>query len=469
MKRWGFHPQVLASRVCHLVPGPQPTAARRLATTAPATTAIDFGRGQPAPSLLPFGLLQDVAVPRLADDLRTLYAQGRSGCLGYGEDRGGRRFRLRFADFLRDQAGHAVDGESLFMTNGSSQGLQMVLDLFTSEGDTIFVENPTYFLALAIFKGRGLNVVGVETDEQGINVEDLEAKLRVHGRLNKKPPVVYVIPTFSNPTGVTLSMERRHRLLDLSRRTEAKIVADEVYQFLAFGDQHRPPPSLFHLAQQGGSVDHNVITLNSFSKIMAPGLRLGWLQASEPLLKHIEEYGPIQSGGGLNPVVLQLVHHALEATDKRGQGVLAQHLVHLRRTYAHLSDTLCSALQASLPTASLTSLSSHGADGAAAGEARRRGVCFDRPSGGYFVWLRLPDLLLEASDDASLRPHEAFARACRDRGVAYQPGHRFTAASPPSSAWENYARLSFAYYSPDEIAEGVRRLASVIDDLATRQ
>ncbi|ELR12972.1 GntR family transcriptional regulator, putative [Acanthamoeba castellanii str. Neff] len=371
---------------------------------------------------------QDVAVPRLADDLRTLYAQGT----------GGRRFRLRFADFLRDQAGHAVDGESLFMTNGSSQGLQMVLDLFTSEGDTIFVENPTYFLALAIFKGRGLNVVGVETDEQGINVEDLEAKLRVHGRLNKKPPVVYVIPTFSNPTGVTLSMERRHRLLDLSRRTEAKIVADEVYQFLAFGDQHR------------GSVDHNVITLNSFSKIMAPGLRLGWLQASEPLLKHIEEYGPIQSGGGLNPVVLQLVHHALEATDKRGQGVLAQHL-------------------ASLPTASLTSLSSHGADGAAAGEARRRGVCFDRPSGGYFVWLRLPDLLLEASDDASLRPHEAFARACRDRGVAYQPGHRFTAASPPSSAWENYARLSFAYYSPDEIAEGVRRLASVIDDLATRQ
>jgi DNA-binding transcriptional MocR family regulator len=122
-------------------------------------------------------------------------------------------------------------------------------------------------------------VVGVETDEQGINVEDLEAKLRVHGRLNKKvrqiagwprfaegsgphlmwgavvvcaqPPLVYVIPTFSNPTGVTLSMERRHRLLDLSRRTEAKVVADEVYQFLAFDDQHRPPPSLFHLAQQG--------------------------------------------------------------------------------------------------------------------------------------------------------------------------------------------------------------------------
>lgn len=122
-------------------------------------------------------------------------------------------------------------------------------------------------------------MVGVETDEQGIKVEDLEAKLRVHSRLNKKvrqiegwprfaagagphfmwgaavvcaqPPVVYVIPTFSNPTGVTLSMERRHRLLDLSRRTEAKIVADEVYQFLAFDDQHPPPPSLFHLAQQG--------------------------------------------------------------------------------------------------------------------------------------------------------------------------------------------------------------------------
>ena len=181
-----------------------------------------------------------------------------------------------------------------------------------------------------------------------------------------------------------------------------------------------------------------------------------------------ESDGPIQSGGGLNPLVLQLVHHALEATDERGQGALAQHLAHLRRTYAHLSDTLCSALQASLPTASLASLSSGVADAAAA-EARRRGVCFDRPSGGYFVWLRLPDLLIEASSDASLRPHE-FARACRDRGVAYQPGHSFAASSPSSSSsWENYARLSFAYYSPGEIAEGVRRLASVIDHLAPRQ
>jgi DNA-binding transcriptional MocR family regulator len=170
--------------------------------------------------------------------------------------------------------------------------------------------------------------------------------------------------------------------------------------------------------------------------------------------------------------VLLMVYHALEATDDRGQSLLARHLDYLRRTYAHLSDTMCSALHASsLPTAALRS-SAAGPDADADSEiqARRRGVCFDRPHGGYFVWLRLPDL----TPEGAASPSDAFVQACRERGVSYKPGHLFysppslgpnSAAHRPNNA--SYARLSFAYYSPDEIVEGVRRLAGAIDHVVT--
>ena len=360
---------------------------------------IDFGVGQPSLSLLPLAALNQAAQHRLS--------QADPALLQYGAEAGDGYSRLALAQFLSDGYGLPVEADQLFITNGISQALDLICTRFTQPGDTIFVEEPTYFLALHIFADYHLNLVGIPVDEEGLVIEALEEKLARH-----QPAFLYTIPTFHNPAACTLSRARRERLLALSLHHNFLIVADEVYHLLDY--TATPPPALASYVET-----EMVLSLGSFSKILAPGLRLGWVQAAPVLLDRLIHSGLVESGGGLNLFTSGIAHSMLEL------GLQREHLIHLKAVYRQRAAALSAALRQHLPTS----------------------ITFDEPQGGFFIWLRLPEEM-----DAQLWLNKA-----RRYDVAFQPGIKFSSAQ----GLTNYMRLCFAYYETEELEDGVLRLAHV--------
>ena len=361
---------------------------------------IDFGIGQPGFDLLPARLMQRTATRRL-DDVDTSF-------LNYGAGQGDGFFRQALARFLSDGYGEAVDADALFITAGASNALDLTCTLFTRPGDVVFAAEPTYFLALRIFADHGLRVVPIPTDEQGMNIQALEEALHT-----ERPALLYVIPTFQNPAGMTLPLERRRRLVELAAAYDFLIAADEVYHLLAY--TAAPPAPMAHFMDDG-----RVISLGSFSKILAPGLRLGWVQANPAMIRRFVTSGLVDSGGGLNPFTSALVRVALE------EGWQEEYLARLRRTYAHRIEVMDAALGAEL------------------GDL----VDYTRPAGGFFFWLTLaPEM-----DSQRLRT------LADDYRVGFQPGTRFSSRGE----LRDRLRLSFAFYDEDAIREGVARLARLL-------
>ena len=361
---------------------------------------IDLGVGQPDFELLPLDLLRRAAAQRLAG--------GDRGFLNYGYEQGGGHFRLALADFLQRHYRQPVAAESLMTSAGTSQALDLICTRFTQPGDIVFVEEPTYFLALRIFADRGLEVVSVPTDEQGLVVKALPALLEAH-----RPAFLYTIPTFHNPTGITLTAERRKRLLALSREHDFLIVADEVYQPLHYAK--KPAPSL---ATFGGS--ENILSVGTFSKILAPGLRLGWIHATPALLQPLVKSGLVASGGGLNPFTSALVKVVL------AEGWLDQHVTRLQADYGGRLATMETALTAEM------------------GDM----VEFLPPAGGFFFWLKLPEGLSATGLRETAHHH----------GVDFRPGTLFSG----SGSCHACLRLCFAFYDEPKIQEGVRRLGRAL-------
>lgn len=362
---------------------------------------INFGVGQPDPSLLPLVPLQKAAEHR--------FSQNNPLILAYGVEQGNGLFRIALAEFLSRSYSTPVGANELFVTNGNSQGLDFVCTLFSRPGDTIFVEEPTYFLALRIFADHGLNVIGLPTDEEGLVIEAVEENLAEH-----RPVFLYTIPSFHNPSAVTLSQARRERLVSLSEEYNFLLVADEVYHLLAY-TATPPAPLGSYIAAE------TVLSLGSFSKILAPGLRLGWIQTGPALIERLVHNGLLDSGGGLNPFTSAIVRSALEL------GIQAEHLAQLKTIYRRRIVTMCRALRQQLPAS----------------------VTFTEPDGGFFVWLCLPEDI-----DAGALVDDA-----RRHNVGFEPGLSFSSRRQ----LRNYARLSFAYYDTAAIEEGVERLAQVIN------
>ncbi|MGB5749525.1 MAG: PLP-dependent aminotransferase family protein, partial [Desulfobacterales bacterium] len=180
---------------------------------------IDFGVGQPSPALLPLALLKEAAARRLDENDPSF--------LAYGTNQGDGYFRAELADYLNEHYHILVDADQLFVTSGASMGLDLLCTLFARPGDTIFVEEPSYFLALRIFTDHHLKIISLPMDAGGLNIGVLEEKLIRH-----QPVFLYTIPTFHNPFSVTLGAERRKQLVELSRRHNFLIIADEVYHLL---------------------------------------------------------------------------------------------------------------------------------------------------------------------------------------------------------------------------------------------
>ena len=361
---------------------------------------INFGIGQPSPDLLPVELMRTASASFLN------HAQPSE--LNYGERQGDIRFRESLAAFLSEGYSTAVSSDSLFVTGGNSQALDFVCALLTRPGDTVIVEEPSYFLAFQIFRDHGLNIVSIPVDEEGLDTDRLEQVLA-----QTAAKLLYTIPSFHNPGGQTMSLERRKRLVELSREHGFLIAADEVYQLLYY---YQPPPAALGTMIDSGTI----LSLGSFSKIMAPGLRLGWIQTSPQLMDQLMESGAVNSGGSFNHFTSHVMRHAIEL------GLQECFLQQLRESYRRRVELMDELLHEHI------------------GQLAR----WKRPEGGYFFWLKFDDSI----DIAELRRHAA------EFNTGFQPGSHFSA----NNDLHNYMRLSFAHYNEDSIAEGIKRLARLL-------
>ena len=364
---------------------------------------IDLGLGDPSLSLLPLDLIREAAQARLS--------QADNSFLQYGAEQGDGHFRLALANFLTKGYGFDVKPESLFVTNGISNALDLICTLFTKAGDTIFVEEPTYFLALRIFEDHHLKVISIDTDESGLVIESLEEKLAEF-----RPKFLYLIPTFQNPTGTTMPQEQRERLVQLAKEYDFIIVADEVYHPLNYTSYAPTPPKSF-----AAYIDaENVISLGSFSKILAPGLRIGWLQAHSEKIERFKTCGLLDSSGGLNPFTSAIIRGVIES------GGLDNNIKKLINIYRSRLHVMNSALQEQLPD-----------------------IEYIVPHGGYFFWLRLP----EKTDAKELRKSAQIFK------VDFRPGTLFSSRD----GLKNQIRLCFVHYEEGEIREGILRLKECLN------
>lgn len=359
---------------------------------------IDFSLGHPGNNQLPIVDIREMANRAFSDAGNDL--------LQYGPKSGAKSFREALAQMLSSRLGVPTHPDTLFITAGASQALDMACEILSKPGDVVFVEEPTYFLALRIFASRGLRVKGIPVDSYGLDVEALEAALS-----ETTPAFVYTIPTYQNPTGVTLPKERRTRLVELSQRYGFTIVADEVYQLLDFGVP--PPPPMFSFDEGG-----HVVAISSFSKILGPGLRLGWLQGTPEFVDRLGRSAVVNSGGGLNPISSAIVQVGLES------GFQLEHLNRLRQEFRARADSLAEELEHHLPAAE-----------------------FRTPEGGYFFWVRIPGVdALQLADVAN------------EEGVKFQPGPAFSS----EEGLRDFVRLSLSYYDANHLGVGAERLAKAV-------
>ncbi|MEX2221999.1 MAG: PLP-dependent aminotransferase family protein [Candidatus Rokuibacteriota bacterium] len=306
-----------------------------------------------------------------------------------------------------DGEGIRVDADSILVCNGAKQGIELACKLFLEPGDAIVVTRPTYQSALSVFRGWEAAFVEVGMDADGMIVDELAATLqeREHGG-QSTPKFVYDVPEFHNPTGVTLSHRRRAALVELAQRHRMLILEDDPYRRIRFAGEPVPP---IQALDPAGCV----IGLGTFAKLVAPGLRLGWVAANREIVGRM---AAMKADGGTSPFTQRILIEYWRAG--RFEADIRERVT----TYRAHRDVMAQAVREHLPQAS-----------------------FDLPQGGYYLWLRLPD---GVDSDTLATQAEAL-------GVQILPASQFNATPGP----RNYVRLAYSYASPSEIVEGVRRLA----------
>ena len=354
---------------------------------------ISFARGVPAPECLP--------VEELADCARAVVERDGRGVLSYGPVGGYEPLRQWIAER------HGVSAKRVLLTNGSLQGFVFLARSLPP--GPVLVEQPTYDRPLKILAGLSRDVIQLPMDEEGLDPDALERALR-HG---PKPSLLYTIPTFQNPSGRTLSLERRRRVVELAREHELLVLEDDPYGLVRFDGE--PQPTLFELDADGAGAQQ-VAYSSSFSKTIAPGLRVGYFVLPEDLERELEAAAVSTY---ITPVLLgqATVHEFLRRGNFEPNLARVSQLLRIRR------DVMLAALDRDFPD----------------------GATWSRPQGGYFLWLQLPGEV-----DAG----ELLVRA-EDAGVTFVKGSDFGAGA-------SSARLAFSFVSPDEIGEGVRRLAALV-------
>ncbi len=365
---------------------------------------LDLGWGHPDPVLLDTAGLQAAAE-------QTLTTYGPIA-LGYGYEHGPAPLLAQIAARIAAAEGRAPQPGEIMATAGNSHALDLLCTICTRPGDTLLVAEPTYHLAVRILRDHPLDLVPVPGDAGGVDIAALETTLARLAAAGKQPRALYSIPTFANPTGISLADDRRRALADLAVAHDLLIFEDDVYRELAFDAP--APASLWSMAPG------QVVRMGSFSKSLAPGLRLGYLTAPAPIISALTGSGVLDSGGGVNHFTALLVATYM------ANGGYAAGVERLRAAYRERRDALCDALEARLPA----------------------GCQVRRPAGGFFVWVDLPP-------GTDLRTLGERAEA---QGVAYLPGSKFFLAGGGNSA----LRLSFSLYAPAQLVEAAHRLGRAL-------
>jgi 2-aminoadipate transaminase len=337
------------------------------------------------------------------------------GMLQYGATEGYEPLREQLSAFMASK-GVAVNQDGLIVTTGSQQALDLIGKTMISPGDKVIVEGPTFLATIQCFRLYGADLISAPIDENGVKVDELEKLIIQH-----KPKFVYLIPTFGNPSGVMLSLERRKRVLELAVNYETLIVEDDPYGDLYFGE--KPPPSILSLCAQQPGAREWVAHCGSLSKVLSPGLRVGWMIAQPELLAKAtmcKQFSDAHTSTFTQATAAEYLR----------AGRMPATLAKVRKTYAERAAAMGAALKREL------------------GDA----IEFTQPQGGLFFWARLTGAGGKISDASE------FAKKAIEEGVAFVPGAPFYAANPDRST----LRLSFATADVGKIEEGVGRLGRAI-------
>lgn len=383
------------------------SAIRELLKVTERPDFISFAGGLPAPEVFP--------VAEVAAAAQQILQQQGAQALQYGATEGYRPLREFIAQQMAEEAGFPVSSENVLITTGSQQALDLIGKILVDPGDTLLVESPTYLAALQAWNAYGARYQEVAADEQGLQIEALESVLAA------APKFLYTVPNFQNPSGITLSLERRERLVEIARRAGLPIVEDDPYRELRFEGEHLP--RIFDLDGQrrAGAADYagDVIYINTFSKVLAPGLRVGWIVAAAELISKLAQ---AKQGTDLHTAMLsQLLAYELARS-----GFIKQHLPTIIHAYRERRDAMLAALAEHFP----------------------QGVRWTRPQGGMFLWVTLPD---------GIDTEEAL-RAAIEQKVAFVPGTSFH----PAGGGSHTMRLNFSNARPEMIYEGIVRLSKVL-------
>jgi len=400
---WGFRYAYRAQRMGSSV-------IRELLKLTEQPDIISFAGGLPAPEVFPIEKFREACNYVLTN----LGPQS----LQYGTTEG----YLPLREMIARHAGRygiEVTADNVLITSGSQQALDFIGRLFINNGDHIVVESPTYLGALQAWSAYGASYVSVRADEHGMIVDELEAALRAG------PKFIYILPNFQNPSGSTLTLERRQKLVELADKYGVPIVEDDPYGQLRYSGEHLP--SVVSLDSEyrgpnGGCYSGNVIYLSTFSKLLAPGIRLAWMIAPPEVIRKLVM---AKQAADLHTATF----NQFVAFEVAKGGFLDEHIKVIRATYKERRDVMLETMDELWPA------QTH----------------WTRPEGGMFLWGVLP----QGMDSAEVLK-EALARK-----VAFVPGASFH----PNGGGENTMRLNFSYSSPDTIREGIGRLGFLLKEL----
>lgn len=382
------------------------SAIRELLKFVEDPEVISFAGGMPAPDAFPIKEFTDACN-------RVLKTQS-SQALQYGSTDGYLPLREMIAQQSK-RYGIEVTPENILITSGSQQALDLLGKIFINPGDHIVVENPTYVGALQALNAYGAEYIPVPTDEEGMVTSELEKSLR------SSPKFIYVLPNFQNPTGVTLSFERRLQLIELSEKYGVPIIEDDPYGQLRFEGDNLPPIEVLdsQTRAQGGCYSGNVIYTSTFSKTLSPGIRLAWVIAPPEV---IHKLVLAKQGTDLHTATF----NQMIAYEVGKNGFINEHVKYIRKIYKERRDVMLDTLEEHMP----------------------EGVKWTHPEGGLFLWMTLPECI---------DSRELLTEALKFK-VAFVPGCSFFA----DGSHPNTMRLNFSYASPDLINEGIGRLAKAV-------
>jgi len=368
---------------------------------------ISFGGGMPSPSTFPRQQIIEIITEGISEHGDKL--------LQYGTTQGLKELRSELKSFMEWRGINVPSIDNILVLSGSQQGLDLFGKVFIDEGDVVLMELPTYLAAINTFRAYNPEFVGLKMDDDGIIMGSLESILKELQSKHEKVKFLYTVPTCQNPTGVTLSMERRKHLLELASEYDFLIIEDDPYSLVLYEPIDVTP--LKSMDTEG-----RVIHLSTFSKILSPGLRLGWVVADDRL---IEKFVLAKQGMDLctSPLLQYIAYGALE------RKVIHENLIKIRALYKTKRDKMLEALETYFP----------------------EGCKWTNPIGGLFIFAWLPE---------KVNTKELIQDCIKKHKIAYVPGQSFFV----DRSGTNTMRLNFSYPAMDEIEEGIKRLGQAIKE-----